>query len=67
MTRWAICVAHERISHAHVALSVFCKHSQITKQDVPEKKGLCSNYLCDSKPGDVLNMTGEGSPRQGEG
>jgi len=24
----------------------------------PAKKGVCSNYLCDSKPGDVLKMTG---------
>jgi ferredoxin--NADP+ reductase len=24
----------------------------------PAKKGICSNYLCDSKPGDELKMTG---------
>ena len=25
----------------------------------PAKKGLCSNFLCDSKPGDEITMTGE--------
>lgn len=24
----------------------------------PAKKGVCSNYLCDSKPGDEINLTG---------
>ena len=25
----------------------------------PEKKGLCSNFLCDAKPGDEIKMTGQ--------
>lgn len=25
----------------------------------PAKKGLCSNFLCDAKPGDEVTMTGE--------
>merc|ERR1719183_2535767 len=28
------------------------------KADDPAKKGVCSNFLCDSKPGDSLNLTG---------
>jgi ferredoxin--NADP+ reductase len=28
------------------------------KADDPAKKGVCSNFLCDAKPGDKLNMTG---------
>jgi ferredoxin--NADP+ reductase len=28
------------------------------KADDPAKKGVCSNYLCDSKPGDEIQMTG---------
>merc|ERR1719313_3143852 len=28
------------------------------KADDPAKKGVCSNYLCDSKPGDELMLTG---------
>merc|ERR1712199_114513 len=26
--------------------------------DDPAKKGVCSNFLCDSKPGDELKLTG---------
>ena len=26
--------------------------------DDPAKKGVCSNYLCDSKPGDDVKLTG---------
>ena len=29
------------------------------KANDPAKKGLCSNYLCDAKPGDEITMTGE--------
>ena len=29
------------------------------KAENPEKKGLCSNFLCDAKPGDEITMTGE--------
>ena len=28
------------------------------KADDPAKKGICSNYLCDAKPGDEITMTG---------
>eukprot|EP00595_Chromulina_sp_UTEXLB2642_P000212 CAMPEP_0196761134 /NCGR_PEP_ID=MMETSP1095-20130614/259_1 /TAXON_ID=96789 ORGANISM="Chromulina nebulosa, Strain UTEXLB2642" /NCGR_SAMPLE_ID=MMETSP1095 /ASSEMBLY_ACC=CAM_ASM_000446 /LENGTH=340 /DNA_ID=CAMNT_0042110269 /DNA_START=148 /DNA_END=1170 /DNA_ORIENTATION=+ len=28
------------------------------KAEDPAKKGVCSNYLCDSKPGDSINLTG---------
>eukprot|EP00966_Prymnesium_polylepis_P080125 1856814-Prymnesium_polylepis.1 len=28
------------------------------KADDPAKKGVCSNFLCDSKPGDELKLTG---------
>jgi len=28
------------------------------KADDPAKKGVCSNYLCDSKPGDEVQLTG---------
>ena len=30
---------------------------EMGKED-PAKKGVCSNYLCDSKPGDDCKMTG---------
>lgn len=29
-----------------------------TGEEVPAKKGLCSNHLCDAKPGDEIMMTG---------
>ena len=28
------------------------------KADDPAKKGVCSNYLCDSKPGEDIKLTG---------
>merc|ERR1711904_216219 len=28
------------------------------KADDPAKKGVCSNYLCDAKPGDMVKLTG---------
>jgi ferredoxin--NADP+ reductase len=28
------------------------------KAEDPAKKGVCSNYLCDSKPGDEITLTG---------
>lgn len=30
----------------------------ILKADDPEKKGICSNFLCDTNPGDEIMMTG---------
>lgn len=31
--------------------------------DDPAKKGVCSNYLCDAKPGDEIKVTGpSGTP-----
>lgn len=27
--------------------------------DDEEKKGICSNFLCDTKPGDEVTMTGD--------
>merc|ERR1711907_659545 len=33
---------------------------EMGKED-PAKKGVCSNYLCDSKPGDDCKMTGPSS------
>jgi ferredoxin--NADP+ reductase len=29
-----------------------------TNKEVEEKKGVCSNFLCDSKPGDSIMCTG---------
>jgi ferredoxin--NADP+ reductase len=29
-----------------------------TGQEVPDKKGVCSNFLCDAKPGDEVMLTG---------
>jgi ferredoxin--NADP+ reductase len=31
--------------------------SEMGKED-PAKKGICSNFLCDAKPGTKVNMTG---------
>ena len=31
--------------------------SELGKED-PAKKGICSNFLCDAKPGTMVNMTG---------
>ena len=28
------------------------------KKDDPAKKGVCSNFLCDAKPGDEILLTG---------
>ena len=30
----------------------------VMKADDPKKKGVCSNFLCDTKPGDEVQMTG---------
>lgn len=30
---------------------------EMGKED-PAKKGLCSNFLCDAKPGEMINLTG---------
>lgn len=30
-----------------------------TGKEDPSKKGVCSNYLCDSKPGDKVKITGK--------
>lgn len=30
-----------------------------TGKEEPSKKGACSNYLCDSKPGDKIQVTGK--------
>ena len=29
------------------------------KREDPEKKGICSNFLCDAKPGTEITMTGD--------
>lgn len=29
-----------------------------TGKEDPSKKGVCSNFLCDSKPGDKIQLTG---------
>jgi ferredoxin--NADP+ reductase len=29
-----------------------------TGLEVPDKKGVCSNFLCDAKPGDDVMLTG---------
>lgn len=33
-------------------------YDEVTGQSVPDKKGVCSNYLCDAKPGDEVLLTG---------
>jgi len=30
------------------------------KADDPAKAGICSNFLCDAKPGQEITLTGEG-------
>lgn len=30
-----------------------------TGKEDPAKKGICSNFLCDAKPGQEVTMTGE--------
>jgi hypothetical protein len=38
-----------------------------TGKEDPAKKGICSNFLCDAKPGDEINMTGEPGRRRALG
>lgn len=33
-----------------------------TGKEDPSKNGVCSNFLCDSKPGDKVKVTGKKSP-----
>lgn len=35
--------------------------------DDPEKKGICSNFLADAKPGDEISMTGQNAPQHSQG
>lgn len=37
-----------------MTLSVLC----LQNAEDPTKKGICSNFLCDAKPGDEVTMTG---------
>jgi hypothetical protein len=37
-----------------------CAHFyNLQNAEDPAKKGICSNFLCDAKPGDEITMTGE--------
>ena len=31
---------------------------EVTGLEVPDKKGVCSNFLCDAQPGDEVALTG---------
>jgi ferredoxin--NADP+ reductase len=33
-------------------------YDDVTGLAVPEKKGVCSNFLCDAQPGDDVSLTG---------
>ena len=34
-------------------------YDNLQNAEDPAKKGICSNFLCDAKPGDEVTMTGE--------
>ena len=41
-----------------VCLLTCCLHPSVAGKEDPAKKGICSNFLCDAKPGQEITMTG---------
>jgi ferredoxin--NADP+ reductase len=61
-------MSHKTTKHDHIILSqgkttTLCVRRATywddeMKADDPAKKGVCSNFLCDTKPGDEVMLTG---------